>query len=123
MWKGNYQIMDIQTSKYHVSCTDGKISVRIKIGIIFNFSFHHRPIQVVVFFHVGLPLFLWHPWTVMDVVRMMKGMMVKLEDKGNSRFDSMDIQVIQVIWDNDNCDNEIFYIELCIMQSALDCIR
>ena len=35
--------------KYHVSCTDGKISVRIKIGITFIFRFLRRPIQLVVF--------------------------------------------------------------------------
>ena len=38
--------------KYHVSFTDGKIS--IKIGIIFIFRFHRRPIQKVVFFAVGI---------------------------------------------------------------------
>ena len=32
----------------------GKISVRIKIGIPFIFRFHRHPIQIVVFFPVGL---------------------------------------------------------------------
>ena len=35
--------------KYHVSCTDRKISVRIKIGITFIFRFRRRPIQLVLF--------------------------------------------------------------------------
>ena len=42
--------------KYRVSYTDGKISVRIKIGITFFFRFHRRPIQLVVFVPVGLSL-------------------------------------------------------------------
>ena len=42
----------------HISCTDGKISVGIKIGITFNFSFHRRPIQLLVFIPVGLSSFL-----------------------------------------------------------------
>ena len=37
-----------------VSCTDGKILVRIKIGITFTYRLHHRPIQLVVLFPVGL---------------------------------------------------------------------
>jgi hypothetical protein len=40
--------------KYHVSCTDGKISVRIKIEITFIFRFHCHPIQLIVFVPVGL---------------------------------------------------------------------
>jgi hypothetical protein len=38
---------------FSVSWTDGKISVRIKIEIIFIFRFHRRPIQLVVFVPVG----------------------------------------------------------------------
>ena len=48
------------TFKYHVSCTDGKVSVRIKIGITFIFRFHYRPIQIVVFFLVGVSLLSQH---------------------------------------------------------------
>ena len=48
---------DINTFKY-VSSTDGKILVRIKIGITFIFRFRRTPIQVVVFFPVGLSSFL-----------------------------------------------------------------
>ena len=44
--------------KYHVSRTDGKISVRIKVGITFIFRFRRRPIQLVVFVPVGLSSFL-----------------------------------------------------------------
>ena len=44
--------ININTIKYHVSCTDRKISVRIKIGITFIFRFHRRPIQTVVLFPV-----------------------------------------------------------------------
>ena len=40
--------------KYHVSCTDGEISVRIKIEITFIFRLHRRPIQLVLFVPVGL---------------------------------------------------------------------
>ena len=50
----------IQCFKYHVSCADGKISLRIKIEITFIFRFHFRPIQLVVFIPVGLSLFLRH---------------------------------------------------------------
>ena len=39
--------------KYLVPCTDGKISVRIKIAITFIFRFHRRPIQLVVLVPVG----------------------------------------------------------------------
>ena len=46
--------------KFHVLCTDGKISVRIKIGITFILRFHRNPIQLVVFVPVGLPSFLRH---------------------------------------------------------------
>ena len=46
--------------KYHVSCTDGKTSVRIKIGITFIFRFHRRPIQLVVFIPIGLSYLLRH---------------------------------------------------------------
>ena len=49
----------INTFKY-VSCTDGKISVRIKIGITCIFKFCRHPIQVVVFSPVGLSSFLRH---------------------------------------------------------------
>ena len=42
--------VDLNTFKYHVSCTDGKISVRINIIIIFIFRFHRCSIQIVVFF-------------------------------------------------------------------------
>ena len=34
------ELICINTFKYHVSCTDGKISVRIELPF-----FHHRPIQ------------------------------------------------------------------------------
>jgi hypothetical protein len=44
--------------KYHVSCTDGKISVRIKIEITIIFRLRHLPIQLVVFIPVGLSSFL-----------------------------------------------------------------
>ena len=44
----------IYVFKYHVSCTDGKISVRIKIRITFIFRFHCHPIHLVVFVPVGL---------------------------------------------------------------------
>ena len=46
------------TFKYHVSCTDGKISVRI---IYFYYLFfHHHPIQCCVFFPIGLLLLMRH---------------------------------------------------------------
>ena len=44
--------------KYHVLSTDQKISVRIKIGIIFIFRLHRCSIQLVVFVPVGLSPFL-----------------------------------------------------------------
>jgi hypothetical protein len=50
--------LNVHVFKYHVSCTDGKISFRIKIGITFIFRFHRRPIQLVVFVPVGLSSFL-----------------------------------------------------------------
>ena len=41
------------TFKYHVSCTDGEISVRI--DLLFHLFFHRRPCQqLCVFFPVGL---------------------------------------------------------------------
>ena len=46
--------------KYHVSCTDGKISVTIKIGIDFIFRSHRRPIQLVILVLVALSLPLQH---------------------------------------------------------------
>ena len=42
--------------KYHVSCTDGKISVRINIEITFIFRLHRRPMKLVVLVPVGLSL-------------------------------------------------------------------
>ena len=42
--------------KYHVSRTDGKISVRIKIEITLSFGLHHRPYQLVMLVTVGLLL-------------------------------------------------------------------
>jgi hypothetical protein len=48
----------INTFKYHVSCTDGKISVGIKIGITFIFWLHLHPIQLVVFVPIDLSSFL-----------------------------------------------------------------
>ena len=56
---------------HHVSCTDGKISVRIKIGINFILWFHRRPIQIVVLVPLGLSSFL-RP--AEDVVRTTKGL-------------------------------------------------
>ena len=44
--------------EYHVSCTAGKISVGIKIGITFIFRFHRRPMQLVVIVPVALLSFL-----------------------------------------------------------------
>jgi hypothetical protein len=41
-----------------ISCTDGKILVRINIGIAFIFRSHPGPIQLVVFVPVGLSSFL-----------------------------------------------------------------
>ena len=38
------QYTDGNVFKYHVSCTDGKISIRMKIGINFIYGFHRRPI-------------------------------------------------------------------------------
>ena len=35
-------------------------SFRIKIGITFIFKYHHRPIQIVMFFPVGLSLLSRH---------------------------------------------------------------
>ena len=40
--------------KYHVSYTNGKISIRIKIGITFIYRLHSCPNQLVLFFLVGL---------------------------------------------------------------------
>jgi hypothetical protein len=42
--------------KYYVSCTDKKISSRIKIEITFILSLYLLPIQLVVLVHVGLLL-------------------------------------------------------------------
>ena len=46
-WPGHEARMEeginIDTFKYHVSCTDGKTSVRI--NLLFNLYFHRRPIQ------------------------------------------------------------------------------
>ena len=56
--------------KYHVSCTDGKISVRIKIAITLIFRFRRRPIQLVVFVTVGLSSFLRHLWQVLLYVEV-----------------------------------------------------
>ena len=39
--------------KYHVSCTDRKISVRIKIGFTFTFRLDRLTIQLVVFVPVS----------------------------------------------------------------------
>ena len=39
-------IQSVICFKYHVSCTDRKISVGIKIGITFILRFHRRPIQL-----------------------------------------------------------------------------
>ena len=39
--------------KHHVSCTDGKISVTIKIVITFIFRFRRRSILLVVFVTVS----------------------------------------------------------------------
>ena len=41
------QPVPINASKYHVSCTNGKISVGIKIGITFILRFHRRPNQIL----------------------------------------------------------------------------
>ena len=46
--------------KYNVSCTDGNISVRIKIGNTFIFRLHARPIQLIVFVPVAFTSFLQH---------------------------------------------------------------
>ena len=52
--------MCVNTFKYLVSCTDGKISVRIKNGITFIFRFRLRPNLIVVFVPLGLSSFLRH---------------------------------------------------------------
>ena len=49
-----FKCTTINVFKYHVSCTNGKISVRIKIGITFIFMFYHSPILLVMFVPVGL---------------------------------------------------------------------
>ena len=41
-------LREINVLKYHVSCTDGKNSVRIKIEITFIFRLHRRPFQLVM---------------------------------------------------------------------------
>ena len=74
--------------KYHVSCTDGKISVK-KIGIILIFRFRRRPIQLVLFVPVGLPSFLHllqvlcgkliHPTRLAEDVRTTKGLQERTE--------------------------------------------
>ena len=46
--------------KYHVSCPDGTISVRIKIRITFIFRFLRRPIPLIVLVPVGLSSLFWH---------------------------------------------------------------
>ena len=56
--------------KHHVPCTDGKISVRIKIEITFFFRLHRRPIQLVVLVPVGLSLLWWHRQQVLLVVKV-----------------------------------------------------
>ena len=58
-------IFSLNFFKYHVSCTDGKISVSIKIGFNFTFRFHRRPIQLFVFFPVSLSSLLRHPLQVL----------------------------------------------------------
>ena len=40
--------------KHHISCTDGKISVKIKIEITLICRFDRHPIQLVMFVPVGL---------------------------------------------------------------------
>ena len=54
------QAIYIFVFKYHLSCTYGKISVTIKIGITFIFKFHQRPVQLVAFLPVGLSSILRH---------------------------------------------------------------
>ena len=48
----------VNVFRYHVSRTDGKVAVRIKIGITFIFRFHRCPIKLVAFVPVGLSSFL-----------------------------------------------------------------
>ena len=52
----NQQNLAINVFEYHVSCTDGKISVRIKIGITFIFRLHRHSIQLVMLAPVDLSL-------------------------------------------------------------------
>jgi hypothetical protein len=84
-----YRIPLLHVFKYHVSCTDGKISVSIKIGITFIFRFHRCPIQLIMFVPVdlssflrqfqqillGVDVFCPHPTrSAENVVRMTKGL-------------------------------------------------
>ena len=41
-------LFGINVFKYQFLCTNGKISIRIKIEIIFIFRLHRRPIQLVM---------------------------------------------------------------------------
>jgi hypothetical protein len=52
----------LNVSKYHVSCTAGKISVTIKIGISLHviFRLRRQPMQIFEFVPVGLSSFLIH---------------------------------------------------------------
>ena len=58
--KIDYLYCTFNVFKYHVSCTDGKITVRIKIGITFIFRLQRRSIQLPVSVPVGLSSFLRH---------------------------------------------------------------
>ena len=65
----------IDTFKYRVSWTEGKISAIIKIGITFNFRLHRVPIELAVFVPVGLSSLLRYPTrSAEDVVNANKGL-------------------------------------------------
>ena len=61
---------EINVFKYHIPCTDGKISVTIKIKITFNFGLNHCFNQLVVFVHAELSSLLWHRRQVLLVVEV-----------------------------------------------------
>ena len=57
------------TFKYHVSCIDGKISVRI--NLLSYLFFHRRPIQQLWFFPVGLSSLIQHFQQVLRVLKFL----------------------------------------------------
>ena len=77
----------INPFKYHVSCTDGKISVRINLLFYFYLppSFH---LTVVCFCHIGLSLLIQHFQQVLELlqkernIQMLNGTM--MENKGKT---------------------------------------